>query len=283
MAGLEDLPSLKKVIAEHGLMAKKSFGQHFLLDGRITDRIARTAGDLSLMHVIEIGPGPGGLTRSLLKAGAMHVHAVEKDARCLPILEDIKAHADGKLTIVHADATELDLPELTPAPRKIVANLPYNVGTALLVAWLDMIYRNPSAFVSLTLMFQKEVADRIVAEPGNKDFGRLTVLAQWLCECRHEFDLPPEAFSPPPKVNSSVVTLTPRSQPLVEVRKEALEKVMAAAFGQRRKMLKSALKSLDVNADTLLAKAGIMGSLRAEQLDVVTLCNLAKTYEGAIS
>lgn len=279
-AALDNLPSLKAVIARHDLAAKKSFGQHFLLDGRITDRIARTAGDLSDINVIEIGPGPGGLTRSLLKAGAKKIYAIEKDARCLPILQELKEVAGERLEIVEADALEFDIAECVPAPRKIVANLPYNAGTPMLINWLGTMYKDATAFTSLTLMFQKEVAERIVAEPNCKDYGRLSVLVQWLCHARMDFELPPEAFTPPPKVSSAVVTLIPREKPLVEVEMGALEKVMAAAFGQRRKMLRGALKSLPVDPEKLLSRAGILGNLRAEQLDVVTLCNLAKTYRG---
>jgi 16S rRNA (adenine1518-N6/adenine1519-N6)-dimethyltransferase len=277
---LSDLPPLETVIARHELMAKKSLGQHFLLDARITDRIARTAGDLKNCSIIEIGPGPGGLTRALLAVGAKKIIAVEKDARCLAALMEIKDIAGERLEIIEGDALALDVTGLAPAPRKIVANLPYNVGTPLLMNWLEAVYKEPKMFASLTLMFQKEVAERIVAEPNCKDFGRLSVVCQWLCHCRMEFELPPEAFTPPPKVSSAVVTLTPRAKPLVEVKMEALEKVMAAAFGQRRKMLRGSLKALNIDAGELLRCAGIDETKRAEQLDVETLCRLAKTYEA---
>jgi 16S rRNA (adenine1518-N6/adenine1519-N6)-dimethyltransferase len=274
------LPSLKTVINAFGLDARKSLGQHFLLDTRITDKIARYAGDLRDFNVIEIGPGPGGLTRSLLAAGCRHLVVVEKDDRCLAALAQIKEIAGDRMEIIHGDAMEFDPVASVPAPRKIIANLPYNVGTPLLVRWLGMVAeQGNSAFDSLTLMFQKEVAERIVAEPGNKDFGRLAVLCQWLCECRYDFELPPGAFSPPPKVSSAVVTLSPRKEKLVDVSQDALEMVMAKAFGQRRKMLRSALKGLAVPADVLLEKSGIDGSKRAEQLDVMTLCKLAQVYE----
>ncbi len=277
---MDELPPLKQVIAAHGLSVKKSLGQHFLLDPDITARIARCAGDLTQYNVIEIGPGPGGLTRALLAVGAKHVHVVEKDARCLPVMEQLKGATVGRLTVIHADALEVDLVAAVPAPRMIVANLPYNAGTMMLIRWLEAVYTHgKSAFDSMTLMFQKEVAERIVAAPGGKDYGRLSVLCQWLCECRYEFELPPGAFSPPPKVSSAVVTLTPREKPLVDVDKAALETVLAKAFGQRRKMLRGALKGLPVPADVLLAKAGIDGTLRAEALDVETLCRLAKTYQ----
>jgi 16S rRNA (adenine1518-N6/adenine1519-N6)-dimethyltransferase len=272
-----NLPPLEQLIRTHGLSTRKSLGQHFLLDGGITDRIARYAGELRGHNVIEIGPGPGGLTRSLLKAGAQ-VHAIEKDERCLAILEGLKNAYGDRLAIIHGDALDISLIEAIPAPRKIVANLPYNAGTEMLLRWLGMIYNHAASFTSLTLMFQKEVAQRIAAAHGSKDYGRLSVLAQWLCEVRYDMELPPEAFSPPPKVSSAVVTLIPREKPLVDVSKEALEKVMAAAFGQRRKMLRSALKSLG-NSEILLEKAGIDPTLRAEQVDLLTLCKLAKTYQ----
>jgi 16S rRNA (adenine1518-N6/adenine1519-N6)-dimethyltransferase len=204
---------------------------------------------------------------------------VEKDARCLAILEDLKKVADGRLEIVHADALEFD-PTAVPAPRKIVANLPYNAGTQMLINWMELVYTHgQDALSSLTLMFQKEVAERIVASHGSKDYGRLSVLCQWLCDVRYDMELPPGAFSPPPKVSSAVITLTPREKPLVDVSKETLEKVIGAAFGQRRKMLRSALKALGTDAEKLLAAAGIDPTLRAEQVDLIGLCHLAKTYE----
>lgn len=280
MSEFSTFPSLESVIHQHGLAAKKSLGQHFLLNPAITDEVARYAGDLSACQVIEIGPGPGGLTRSLLSAGARQLFVIEKDERCLAVMQSIREKVGGRLQVIHADALEIDLVQAVPAPRKIVANLPYNIGTQLLLNWLDNVYTHgASAFESMTLMFQKEVAERIVAEPGNKDFGRLSVISQWLCEVRYDMELPPEAFSPPPKVTSAVVTLTPRSTPLVDVRKETLELVMAKAFGQRRKMLRSALKGLRVPVETLLEKASIDGTLRAEQLDVPTLCRLAQAYQ----
>jgi 16S rRNA (adenine1518-N6/adenine1519-N6)-dimethyltransferase len=274
---LSTLPALATVIEHHGLAAKKSLGQHFLLDHGITERIARTAGNLSNCHVIEIGSGPGGLTRALLSVGAKKLYAIEKDARCLAALAEIKDIVGDRLEIIEGDALEIDTTQF-PTPRKIVANLPYNVGTPLLLTWLTQLYRDPKSYASLTLMFQKEVADRITAQPNCADYGRLSVVSQWLCYARSDFELPPEAFSPPPKVCSAVITLTPRSTPLVDVKMEVLEKVMAAAFGQRRKMLRGALKSLGVNVEALLDRAGIDGTKRAEQLDVATLCQLAKIY-----
>jgi 16S rRNA (adenine1518-N6/adenine1519-N6)-dimethyltransferase len=276
---LSPLPPLEAVIDRYGLAAKKSLGQHFLLDSRITDRIARTAGNLGDYTVIEVGPGPGGLTRALLMAGAKKVFAIEKDSRCLGALAEIKEIAGDRLEIIEGDALEIDAAGFPP-PRKIVANLPYNVGTAMLLSWLKQIYHDPKAYASLTLMFQKEVAARVTAEPDCADYGRLSLVSQWLCHTRMDFELPPEAFSPPPKVSSAVITLTPREKPLVDVRMETLEKVMAAAFGQRRKMLRGALKPLGVDVADLLAKSGIDETRRAEQVDVLTLCGLAKAFQS---
>jgi len=271
------LPPLKDIITRHGLQAKKSLGQHFLLDENICARIAIAAGNLSGCTVIEIGPGPGGLTRALLQAGAS-VIAIEKDQRCVGALEELRQVFPERLSIIEADALEADLPALAPAPRKIVANLPYNIGTALLLKWLDDVCRAPDAYQSMTLMFQREVAGRISAEPGGKDYGRLSVFAQWLCETGHHFDLPPGAFSPPPKIYSSVITLAPRPKPLYPANKDVLEKVVAAAFGQRRKMLRSALKGLRVDTEALLEKAGIDGTRRGETLSVEEFCALAAIY-----
>lgn len=278
---LSRLPPLKEVIAAHTLVTRKSLGQHFLLDSGITDKIARYAGDLTQCHIIEVGPGPGGLTRSLLKAGARKLFVIEKDERCLPALAQIQEAASGRMALIEGDALTIDLIASVPSPRKIVANLPYNAGTQMLLNWLDAIYiHGAGAFASLTLMFQKEVARRIIAAPCTGDYGRLSVMSQWLCECRWDFELPPGAFSPPPKVSSAVVTLTPRENPLVEVPKEVLEKVVAKAFGQRRKMLRSALKGMGADVGRWLEGADIDGSLRAEALDVPTLCRLARTYQS---
>ena len=211
MTSLAALPTLKATIDAHGLFTKKTLGQHFLLDANIIRRIASYAGDVSGHTVIEIGPGPGGLTRALLESDARQVIVIEKDARCLPIMEEL-ARASGKLTIANDDALKHNLLAY-PAPRKIVANLPYNVGTELLLNWLEDIAHDSSAYASLTLMFQKEVAERIAADHGNKAYGRLSVMAQWLCEVRYDMELPPGAFSPPPKVSSAVITLVPRAVP----------------------------------------------------------------------
>ena len=239
MTSLSHLPTLKATIDAHGLSTRKSLGQHFLLDANIIRRIVGHAGDLTGHTAIEIGPGPGGLTRALLESDAARVVVVEKDERCLPIMGEL-ARASDKLTIIVADALTYD-PLTTPAPRRIVANLPYNVGTELLLAWLSDIARDPKSYASLTLMFQKEVAERIAAEPGGKEYGRLSVLAQWLCEVRYDMELPPGAFSPPPKVSSAVITLIPRERPLFPAKKETLERLLAKAFGQRRKMLRNSL------------------------------------------
>ena len=271
------LPLLKETINKYGLITRKSLGQHFLLDSAITDDIAKYAGDLTGYNVIEIGSGPGGLTRSLLSAGAKSLTVIEKDDRAITIMEELANHwNDGRLNIIHGDAMKVDLLESVPFPRKIVANLPYNVGTAMLINWLDDIYKNPSEnYASLTLMFQEEVAQRIIAKADTSEYGRLAVICQFLCDCRYDFILSPEAFFPPPKVHSAVITLTPRPQPLFPVKKEKLEKLLAAAFGQRRKMLRSSLKQLGVPVEELLEQAKIDGTLRAEVLTVEDFCRLA--------
>lgn len=276
MEMLEQLPPLREIMQRHDLMPKKSLGQNFLLDGNITAKVARAAGNVADVHVIEIGPGPGGLTRALLLAGARQVVAVEKDTRCLAALAELQDVAGGRLQVIEADALTVDVTQLTPEPRIIVANLPYNVATPLLIGWLEQVAAHRTALSSMTLMFQKEVADRILALPGNKTYGRLGVMAQWQCEVRHRFDLPPHVFTPAPKVTSSVVQLIPRAEPLVDVPWEIMEKVVAKAFQQRRKMLRSALKGLPVAAEPLLENAGIDPTLRAEQLTVVQFGALAK-------
>lgn len=276
------LPSLREIINKHELFTRKSLGQHFLLDENITNKIALYAGDLKEYNVIEIGPGPTGLTRSLMAAGAKSVTAVEMDERCVKIAQELAYDwGDGRLKVIHGDALKVNLLSEVPAPRKIVANLPYNVGTQLLINWLDDIYKHGAqAYTSLTLMFQDEVAERIIAAPDTSEYGRLSVISQFLCEVRYDLQLPPGAFFPPPKVHSAVVTLTPREKPLYNVSKESLEKVVAAAFGMRRKMLRSALKQLGVNTEELLAKAGIDGTLRAEMLDIRDFCRLAEAYRN---
>ena len=273
MADPDCLPPLREVIAQYGIGARKSLGQNFILDLNLTRRIARAAGPLGHATVIEIGPGPGGLTRALLAEGARRVVAIERDPRCLAALGDLAARYPGRLELVAGDALTLDPAALTDAPRKIVANLPYNIATALLLRWLDTVRE----YESLTLMFQREVAERLVAAPRSPAYGRLSVLVQWLCEAKILFDLPPRAFVPRPKVTSSVVSLMPRPTPLAPAVKPALERVTAAAFGQRRKMLRSSLKALGVPVEPLLAAAGIPPTARAEELSVAEFCALART------
>jgi 16S rRNA (adenine1518-N6/adenine1519-N6)-dimethyltransferase len=271
------LPPLRTVIARHGLAARKGLGQHFLLDGNVTGRIARAAGDLSGVGVVEIGPGPGGLTRALLATPAREVVAVERDRRCVAALAELAEAAGERLRVVEADAVGLDATALTAAPRAIVANLPYNVGTPLLIGWLrQMAADGPPAWQSLTLMFQKEVADRLVARPGTKAYGRLAVIAQWAATVEPLFTLPARAFTPPPKVDSTVVRLTPRPE-REPVAFDALERVTAAAFGQRRKMLRQSLKPLG-DAEALCAAAGLDPTTRAETVDGAGFVRLARIH-----
>ena len=275
----DGLPPLREVIRSHDLAAKKSLGQNFLLDLNLTGKIARAAGELASCTVVEIGPGPGGLTRALLFNGAAKVIAVERDERCLPALQEISAHYPGRLEIVAGDALETDLAGLAgrERPVRIVANLPYNIGTELLVRWLTTA-QWPPFYASMTLMFQREVAERIVAAPGAAAYGRLGVLAGWRTEARILFDIPPQAFTPPPKVTSSVVQIVPREAPLATDLR-ALERVTRAAFGQRRKMLRQSLKPL--RGDALLAAAGIDGTRRAETLSIAEFVSLANAT-GAV-
>jgi 16S rRNA (adenine1518-N6/adenine1519-N6)-dimethyltransferase len=266
---LSSLPPLREVLARRGIVTRKSLGQHFLLDLNLTRRIVASANGLAGANAIEIGAGPGGLTRALIESPARHVWAIERDARCIAALEEIAAVADGRLTVVQADATGIDLAAVVPAPRRIVANLPYNVGTQLLLGWLA----HASAFDGMTLMFQKEVADRLTARPRSKAYGRLSVLAQWLCAVRPLFDINPSAFVPPPAVVSTVVELIPRPEPLCPADRTALESVTRHAFGQRRKMLRQSLKPL--GGEALLLRAGMAPTARAEELSVEDFCALA--------
>ncbi|MHA6323559.1 16S rRNA (adenine(1518)-N(6)/adenine(1519)-N(6))-dimethyltransferase RsmA [Roseivivax sp. CAU 1753] len=275
MSGLDDLPPLREVIATHDLRARKSLGQNFLLDLNLTAKIARAAGDLSEMDVLEVGPGPGGLTRGLLASGARRVLAVEKDSRCLPALAEIAAAWPGRLQVIEGDALEVDpLAYLTP-PIAIAANLPYNIGTELLVRWLTPATW-PPFWTTLTLMFQKEVAERIVAAPGDKAYGRLAILAQWRSEARIVMTLPPEAFTPPPKVSSAVVHLTALPEPRFPADPKVLQEVVARAFNQRRKMLRASLKGLHPGIEDILAQAGIKPTERAEQVPLEGFCALAR-------
>ena len=262
------LPPLRDVIRRFELRARKSLGQNFLLDLNLTERIARAAGDLADITVVEIGPGPGGLTRGLLAAGAERIIAIERDPRCVEALAEVAAAYPGRLTVVNADALETDIAAIAPAPRKIVANLPYNVATPLLLKWLSDL----DGIVGMTLMFQREVADRLAAQPRTKAYGRLSVITQWRCEVRPVFNLPKDAFTPPPKVMSTVVTLTPRAAPLAPAGMKALETVTQAAFGQRRKMLRASLKPLGLDP----AAVGVSPTARAEELTVEEFCALAR-------
>ncbi len=272
---IDSLPPLREVIAAHNLQPKKSLGQNFLLDLNLTAKIARQAGDLSGCDVLEIGPGPGGLTRGLLAEGARRVLAVEKDARCLPALEEVAAAYPDRLQVINADALELDVLEHLTPPVRVVANLPYNVGTELLVRWLTP-KEWPPYWDSLTLMFQKEVAQRIVARPGGKAYGRLAILSQWRCDARIVMQLPPEAFTPPPKVHSAVVHLQRLETPRFEADAAVLSRVVAAAFNQRRKMLRSSLKGISPDIEAHLVAAGIKPTERAEQVPIEGFCALAR-------
>ena len=279
MSPIDSLPPLREVIATHGLSAKKSLGQNFLLDLNLTAKIARAAGDLSAADVLEIGPGPGGLTRGLLAEGARRLLAVEKDARCLPALSEIAAAYPGRLEVINADALDLDPRDHLTPPIKIVANLPYNVGTELLTRWLDP-PAWPPFWQSLTLMFQREVAERIVAQPGSKAYGRLAILAQWRCEARIVMELPPEAFTPPPKVRSAVVHLTALPAPRYPADAGILQTVVAKAFNQRRKMLRASLKGTRPDIEDRLLAAGISPTDRAETVDLERFCALARLLEN---
>ena len=279
MSAIDGLPPLREVIARHGLSARKALGQNFLMDLNLTARIARAAGDLGGADVLEVGPGPGGLTRGLLAEGARHVLAVEKDARCLPALEEIAAAYPGRLTVIHGDALEIDPRAHLAPPIKVVANLPYNVGTELLVRWLTPADW-PPFWESLTLMFQREVAERIVAQPGSKAYGRLAVLAQWRAEARIVMQLPPGAFTPPPKVASAVVRLDALPAPRHPADPAVLTRVVAMAFGQRRKMLRAALKGLGPGLGDMLDEAGIPPTARAEEIGLEAFCALARAVEA---
>jgi 16S rRNA (adenine1518-N6/adenine1519-N6)-dimethyltransferase len=270
-----ELPPLRAVIARHGLTARRKLGQHFLLDRNLAARIARNAGDLTRGTVIEIGPGPGGLTRALLEAGAHRILAVERDDRFAPALAELSSVHPDRLDVIVGDALEIDASTLGDPPRRIVANLPYNIATTLLLQWLQAI----RSFESLTLMFQREVADRLTARPKSKDYGRLSVLTQWLAEPRRLFDVPARAFTPPPKVASAVVQLLPRASPLYPAMRASLERVTAAAFGQRRKMLRQSLRAVAGDPVSLLGAAGVPATLRAEDLDVGAFCALARALD----
>ena len=276
MSAIDNLPPLRDVIAAHQLSARKSLGQNFLLDLNLTAKIARQAGDLTECDVLEIGPGPGGLTRGLLSEGARKILAIEKDARCLPVLQQISEAYPDRLQVINGDALDIDpLDHLTP-PIRIAANLPYNVGTELLVRWLTP-KDWPPFWQSLTLMFQREVAERIVAQPGSKAYGRLAILSQWRSEARIALSLPPGAFTPQPKVSSAVVHLTALPEPRFPAAAATLSRIVAAAFNQRRKMLRAALKSVSPDIEDHLNAAGIKPTERAEQVPLEAFCALARS------
>ena len=275
MSTIDELPPLREVIRRHGLAAKRSLGQNFLLDFNLISRIARAAGPLANINVVEIGPGPGGLTRALLAQGARRVIAIERDARAVAALTEIVERNPDRLDIVSGDALQMDAKQfLGEGPARIVANLPYNIASALLVNWLT-IEPWPPWYDQLVLMFQREVAERIVASPGCKAYGRLAVLCAWRTEARILFDIPPQAFVPPPKVTSSLVRLIPRKTPL-PCNVNALQQVTQAAFGQRRKMLRHSLRALDTDVMTVLAAAGLDPTSRAEDLSVSDFVALAR-------
>ncbi|MCC7260111.1 MAG: 16S rRNA (adenine(1518)-N(6)/adenine(1519)-N(6))-dimethyltransferase RsmA [Alphaproteobacteria bacterium] len=271
---LSHLPSLSATVAKYDLAPRKSLGQNFLFDLNLTKKIARSAGDLSGCTVIEVGPGPGGLTRGLLECGARRIIALEKDSRAIAALAELSAAAPGILEVHEADALTVDESALCPPPIKIVANLPYNISTQLLFKWLE----KASLFESFTLMFQKEVAGRITATPDCKAYGKLSVMTQWLCEAYPLFDIPPGAFTPAPKVTSTVVSIIPRKTPVAPADYRTLSTVCNAAFGQRRKMLRGSLKSLGVDTEALLTAAGIDGTRRAENLSITEFCALSTAY-----
>ena len=278
MAQIDDLPPLRDIIRRHGLSAKKSLGQNFLLDLNLTARIARSGGPLDGLTVVEVGPGPGGLTRALLVEGAKRVIAIERDDRAIAALEEIATRYPGQLEIVAGDALEFDAQaHLGGSRARIIANLPYNIATALLIGWLTGPW--PPWYDMLVLMFQREVAERIVAAPGSKTYGRLSVLANWRCDTKIMFDVAPSAFVPPPKVTSSVVRLVPRAEPLT-CDADSLQKVTEAAFGQRRKMLRQSLKSLGVDPLALLAEADIAPTARAEEIPIEGFVALATIFAG---
>ncbi|MPQ93538.1 MULTISPECIES: 16S rRNA (adenine(1518)-N(6)/adenine(1519)-N(6))-dimethyltransferase RsmA [Thioclava] len=279
MATIDGLPPLREVLQTHDLVAKKSLGQNFLLDLNLTAKIARSAGDLTGADVLEVGPGPGGLTRGLLAEGARKVLAIEKDMRCLPALAEIAEAYPGRLEVINGDALQIDpLAHLTP-PIKIAANLPYNVGTELLVRWLTP-KEWPPFWESLTLMFQREVAERIVAKPGSKHYGRLAILAQWRAEAKIVMSLPPEAFTPAPKVHSAVVHLRALPEPRYPADAATLSRVVAAGFNQRRKMLRASLKGVAPDIEAKLEQAGIAPTERAERVTLEQFCRLARIVAG---
>ncbi len=272
---LDSLLPIRDIVQKYGINADKKLGQNFLFDLNLTDKIARSAGNLKDVQVLEIGPGPGALTRSLLKAGAI-VTAIEMDKKCVNALESsLMPAAEGRLKIISGDALDIRTYANLPPKMMVVANLPYNISTALLTMWLDRL----ESFSGFTLMFQKEVADRIMSAPNSKDYGRLSVKVQWVCDTGHEFDIPPTAFFPPPKVTSSVITITPLAEKRAEANVETLERLCKAVFGQRRKTLRVSLKQISDNPVALLQKVGIDDNRRPEQLSVEEFCALARAID----
>jgi len=276
MVDLDHLLPVRDVADRFGLRARRSLGQNFLFDDNLLDRIARAAGDLSTTEVVEVGPGPGGLTRALLRAGSPHVVAVEKDPRCIAALQELVGAAQGRLELVEADALSLELATLTTTTPLIAGNLPFNAATEILMRLLDRAER----VKGMILMFQREVGDRIAAEPGTKDYGRLSVMVQWRCAVSRCFEVPARAFVPPPKVQAVVLRLTPRAEPLYPADAEALRQVLKAAFGQRRKTLRNAMSTLSDNAVALLETADIDPGLRAERLTIEQFCALARAWRA---
>ena len=272
---MEKLPPLKDVISKHQLRAKKSLGQNFLLDLNLTSKIARYAGNLDQFDILEIGPGPGGLTRSLLNEGARKVVAIEKDSRCIEALEEIQATFPGRLKLLQGDALSTNASEHLADPVRIIANLPYNIGTELLVRWLTS-KTWPSFWQSMTLMFQKEVANRIVASPGSKAYGRLSVMSQWRCDTKIAFNVPATAFTPPPKVESALVHFEALKEPKFPAEVEVLEFVVSKAFNQRRKMLRGALKGYFQNVEEGLVSIGVLPTKRAEDITVQEYCAMSQ-------
>ena len=272
---IDNLPPLRDVIARYDLKAQKNLGQNFLLDINVTDKIVRGAGDLTGKTVFEIGPGPGGLTRSILKTSAKKIIALEFDPRAVKALHELRAASGETLEIIQGDALSTDLTTLAPGPRALIANLPYNIATPLLINWLRQIRETSNAFASMTLMFQKEVAERIAAQPGSKAYGRLAVIAQWLCDVKKIYDLPPSAFTPPPKVSSAVVHFTPKTLDKDAPSFEAVEAVTAAAFGQRRKMIRSSMKAYLKRVEDL----GINTEARAEELPIENFIAIAQAVK----
>ena len=279
MAMIDGLPPLREVIRAHDLVAKRQLGQNFLLDLNLTAKIARLAGDLTACDVLEIGPGPGGLTRGLLVEGARRVLAIEKDPRCIAALDEIAAIYPGRLSILNADALQVDVGQHLTSPVRVVANLPYNIGTELLIRWLTpQVW--PPFWQSLTLMCQKEVAERIVAKPRTEHYGRLALLAQWRTDPKIVMTLPPEAFTPAPKVHSAVVHLTRLDQPRYPADEAMLARVTTMAFGQRRKMLRSSLKGMGPDIEAKLVSVGIEPTARAEEIDLARFCALSLVLRG---